>query len=88
MAGRPPDEYGIEPTRFTEMRPGCFDIHQRVRDMNPNRVLAVRLGVTLARHYRAGGFHYRAGGFGAGKRTTAHIRCHKAPHGHSFGPTL
>jgi predicted TIM-barrel fold metal-dependent hydrolase len=40
VAGRPPDEYGVEPTRFSEMRPGCFDIDERVRDMNANGVLA------------------------------------------------
>ena len=40
VAGRPPDEYGIEPTHFSEMRPGCFDIHERIRDMNANGVLA------------------------------------------------
>ena len=40
VAGRPPDEYGVEPTRFGEMRPGCFDIHERIRDMNANGVLA------------------------------------------------
>ncbi|MGO8872500.1 MAG: amidohydrolase family protein [Acidimicrobiales bacterium] len=40
VAGRPPDEYGVEPTSFSEMRPGCFDIHERIRDMNANGVLA------------------------------------------------
>src|SRR5947209_2116587 len=40
VAGRPPDEYGVEPTRFSEIRPGCFDIHERIRDMNANGVLA------------------------------------------------
>jgi len=40
VAGRPPDEYGVEPTRFSEIRPGCFDIHERVRDMNANGILA------------------------------------------------
>ncbi|HML00249.1 MAG TPA: amidohydrolase family protein [Acidimicrobiales bacterium] len=39
VVGRPPEEYGIEPTSFEEMRPGCYDIHQRVRDMNVNGVL-------------------------------------------------
>lgn len=39
VAGRPPAEYGIDPTSFTEMRGGCYDIHQRVRDMNANGVL-------------------------------------------------
>jgi predicted TIM-barrel fold metal-dependent hydrolase len=40
VAGRPPDEYGLEPTRLEEMRPGCYDIHERIRDMNVNGVLA------------------------------------------------
>jgi predicted TIM-barrel fold metal-dependent hydrolase len=40
VAGRPPDEYGVEPTKFAEMRPGCFDIHERIRDMNAAGILA------------------------------------------------
>jgi predicted TIM-barrel fold metal-dependent hydrolase len=40
VAGRPPDEYGVEPTRFSEMRPGCWDVRERIRDMNANGVLA------------------------------------------------
>lgn len=39
VAGRSPEEYGIEPTSFEEMRAGCYDIHERVRDMNVNGVL-------------------------------------------------
>jgi predicted TIM-barrel fold metal-dependent hydrolase len=39
VAGRPPEEYGIEPTAFEEIRPGCYDIHRRVRDMDANGVL-------------------------------------------------
>ena len=39
VAGRPPDEYGMEPTSFDELRAGCYDIHERVRDMNVNGVL-------------------------------------------------
>ena len=39
VAGRPPDEYGMEPTSFEEIRPGCYDIDERVRDMNANGVL-------------------------------------------------
>src|SRR2546421_6484979 len=39
VAGRPPEEYGMEPTSFDEIRDGCFDIHQRVRDMDANGVL-------------------------------------------------
>ena len=39
VAGRPKEEYGIEPTAFDEMRPGCFDIHERIKDMNAGGVL-------------------------------------------------
>ena len=39
VAGRPKEEYGIEPTSFEEMRPGCFDIDERVKDMNAGGVL-------------------------------------------------
>jgi predicted TIM-barrel fold metal-dependent hydrolase len=40
VAGRPVEEYGIEPTSFAEIRSGCYDIHDRVRDMDANGVLA------------------------------------------------
>ncbi len=39
VAGCPPEEYGLNPTRYDQMRPGCYDIHERVRDMNANGVL-------------------------------------------------
>ncbi|MHB8671371.1 MAG: amidohydrolase family protein, partial [Acidimicrobiales bacterium] len=39
VAGRPPEEYGLEPTSFAEIRPGCYDVVERVRDMNANGVL-------------------------------------------------
>jgi predicted TIM-barrel fold metal-dependent hydrolase len=39
VAGRPPDEYGMEPTSFDEIRPGCWDIHERIADMDANGVL-------------------------------------------------
>ncbi len=39
VAGRPPEEFGIEPTAFADMRRGCWDIHARVEDMNANGVL-------------------------------------------------
>ena len=38
VAGRPREEYGIEPTAFDEMRPGCFDVHERIKDMNAGGV--------------------------------------------------
>jgi predicted TIM-barrel fold metal-dependent hydrolase len=39
VAGRPKEEYGIEPTAFEEIREGCWDIHERVKDMNAGGVL-------------------------------------------------
>jgi len=39
VSGRPPEEYGIEPTAFSDMRPGCYDIDKRIDDMNANGVL-------------------------------------------------
>ena len=39
VAGRPKEEYGIEPTAFDEMRPGCWDIDERIKDMNAGGVL-------------------------------------------------
>ncbi len=40
VVGRKPEEYGVEPTAYSQMRPGCYDIHERIRDMNANGVLA------------------------------------------------
>ena len=39
VVGRPPEEYGIEPTSLDDMRVGCYDVHERVRDMSVNGVL-------------------------------------------------
>ncbi len=39
VAGRPPEEYNIELTSYEMIRPGCYDIDERVRDMNRNGVL-------------------------------------------------
>ena len=39
VAGCPPEEYGLNPLRFDQMRPGCYDIHERINDMNANGVL-------------------------------------------------
>ena len=40
VVGRPPEEYGVEPTAYEQMRPGCYDIDARIGDMNVNGVLA------------------------------------------------
>lgn len=39
VAGRPREEYGIEPTSFDEMREGCWNVDRRIDDMNANGVL-------------------------------------------------
>jgi len=39
VAGTPPTEYGIDPTNYDQMRPGCYDIHARIKDMDANGVL-------------------------------------------------
>ena len=40
VAGRPRSEYGLEPQSLDEVRPGCYDVHERVKDMNAGGVLA------------------------------------------------
>src|SRR5690606_27944355 len=39
VAGRPPEEYGVDPTSLAEIRQGTYDIHKRVEDMNAGGVL-------------------------------------------------
>jgi hypothetical protein len=36
----PAGEWGRDPAGFAEMRPGVYDVHERVRDMNRNGILA------------------------------------------------
>jgi predicted TIM-barrel fold metal-dependent hydrolase len=40
VAGRRPDSVTMEPFRFDQMRPGCYDVHARVADMDLNGVWA------------------------------------------------
>ena len=40
VVGRPRAEWSIEPARFDEMRPGCFDIDARVVDMDRGGIWA------------------------------------------------
>ncbi|MCK9904589.1 amidohydrolase [Frankia sp. Cpl3] len=40
VAGRPPEEYGLEPQALAEIRAACYDVDERVRDMSANGVLA------------------------------------------------
>jgi predicted TIM-barrel fold metal-dependent hydrolase len=38
VVGRKREDWKVEPTRFEEMRPGCYEIEARVRDMDINGV--------------------------------------------------
>ena len=38
VVGRSREDWKVEPTRFDEMRPGCYEIDARVRDMDINGV--------------------------------------------------
>lgn len=40
IAGRPKEEYGLEPQGLDEIRPGCYDVHERIKDMNAGGLLA------------------------------------------------
>ena len=54
--GWPRDQWGFNPGAYTELRPGCFDVHERVRDMNVNGVLASMCFPTMA-GFNARTFH-------------------------------
>ena len=40
VAGKPREMYNVNPQRYDEMRPGCYDVHERVRDMSAGGQLA------------------------------------------------
>ena len=39
VAGRPKEEYGLEPQGLDEIRPGCWQVDERVKDMNAGGIL-------------------------------------------------
>ena len=39
VAGRPKEEYGLEPQGLDEIRPGCYKVDERVKDMNAGGIL-------------------------------------------------
>ncbi len=39
VAGRPKEEYGLEPQGLDEIRKGCYDVDERVKDMNAGGIL-------------------------------------------------
>jgi predicted TIM-barrel fold metal-dependent hydrolase len=40
VVGWPAEEWGMDPSSLAEMRPGSYDVHERMRDMDRNGVLA------------------------------------------------
>jgi hypothetical protein len=39
VAGRPPEDYDMDVTSYSQVRKGTYDIHERIRDMNVNGIL-------------------------------------------------
>lgn len=54
VAGWPKEEWSLDPVGMAEMRPGCYDVHQRVRDMDAAGILMSMCFPTM------GGFNGRA----------------------------
>jgi predicted TIM-barrel fold metal-dependent hydrolase len=44
----PKEEWGMDPTTFAEMRPGAYDVNERIRDMNRNGIFASMCFPTFA----------------------------------------
>ena len=40
VVGRPPEEYGMEPTALSQLRAGCYDAKARLADMDVNGIAA------------------------------------------------
>ena len=40
VAGKPPEMFNVNPSTYEEMRPGCYDVDERVRDMSAGGQLA------------------------------------------------
>jgi predicted TIM-barrel fold metal-dependent hydrolase len=49
VASWPKEDWGFDPVGYAEMRPGCYDVHERIRDMNVNGVLSSMSFPSMAR---------------------------------------
>ena len=38
VVGRPFEEYGMEPTALEQLREGCYDVHEPIKDMDVNGI--------------------------------------------------
>jgi predicted TIM-barrel fold metal-dependent hydrolase len=59
VVGRPPEEYGVEPTALSQLRKGCYDVHARIEDMNVNGI-AASLNFASCVGFEGGVFHRAA----------------------------
>lgn len=58
VAGKPPEEYGMDPVRYDQMIPGCYDAAERIKDMDTDGVHAALCFPTFPGF--AGGVFHRA----------------------------
>jgi predicted TIM-barrel fold metal-dependent hydrolase len=56
VVGWPKEEWGFDPSSTAEMRPGCYDLDERIGDMNRNGILASMCFATFP-GFSARGFH-------------------------------
>ena len=84
VAGRPKEEYGVEPQSLEEIRPGCFLVDERVKDMNAGGVLSSMNFPSFpgfaARLFAVEDEEFRPGP-GAGLQRLAHRRVVRGPPG-------
>ena len=77
VAGRPKEEYGLEPQGLDEIRPGCYNVDERIKDMNAGGILASICFPSFPGLRRPPVRHRRPrllGGPGAGLQRLAHRR--------------
>jgi len=56
VVGRPLEEYGMEPTSLEQLRAGCYDVHERINDMDVNGI-AASLNFGSCVGFEGGRFH-------------------------------
>ncbi|CUU57428.1 Predicted metal-dependent hydrolase, TIM-barrel fold [Parafrankia irregularis] len=61
----PAEEWGLDPAGYPEMRPGAYDIHERVRDMDRNGIFGSMCFPTFP--------GFSAGNLGRGRNELAHV---------------
>src|ERR1700689_347436 len=61
VVGRPRAEWSMEPARFDEMRPGCFDIEARIPDMDRAGIWASLCFPSLVSGFCGSGYSRGAG---------------------------